>query len=155
MSGPLDRGDGPAARGSAPDFRYRHRVRYHEVDAQRHVYNARYLEYVDVAFTEFVREVGWDYADAVDRGFDPVLARAEIDFLAGARFDEVIEIVVLPQRVGNSSFEVRFEIRADPARSVAVVFARYVNFDTGSRASAPIPEAVRGRLEATVAKARA
>jgi acyl-CoA thioester hydrolase len=129
---------------------YRHRVRYHEVDAQQHVYNARYLEYIDVAFTEFVREVGWDYADAVERGFDPVLARAEVDFLAAARFDEVLEVVVMPERLGRSSLEVRFEIRAEDGRPVAAVFARYVNFDTGSRTSAPIPEAIGERLAASI-----
>jgi acyl-CoA thioester hydrolase len=131
---------------------YRHRVRYHEVDAQQHVYNARYLEYIDVAFTEFVREVGWDYADAVERGFDPVLARAEVDFLAGARFDEILEIVVTPERLGSSSLEVRFEIQVEAGRPVAAVFARYVNFDTGSRSSAPIPQAIREQLQARIQK---
>lgn len=155
MSDPLDAGAEPAEGDQGAVFVYRHRVRYHETDAQHHVYSARYLEYVDVAFTEFLRELGWDYADAVRSGFDPVLARAEIDFQMGARFDDTLDILVVPTRVGRSSFDIRFEIRSDREAGVAAVSVAYVNFDTGSRASVPIPEAIRERLEARVPEAEA
>ncbi len=37
----------------------RHRVRYHEADAQGSLFNSRYLELADDATTEFFRVLGW------------------------------------------------------------------------------------------------
>ena len=39
-------------------FAWRKRVRYAEIDAQAVVYNSRYLEYFDLALTEYWREAG-------------------------------------------------------------------------------------------------
>ena len=70
------------------------RVRYHETDAQHHVYNARYLEYLDVAMTEYLRDLGWPYAELVELGFDPVVGKIEIEFQRPAGFDEILRIEV-------------------------------------------------------------
>ncbi|HSC71381.1 MAG TPA: acyl-CoA thioesterase, partial [Candidatus Methylomirabilis sp.] len=39
-------------------FSFPIRVRYSEIDVQGIVYNSRYLEYVDVALTEYFRAMG-------------------------------------------------------------------------------------------------
>ena len=39
-------------------FAWKKRVRYAEIDAQAVVYNSRYLEYFDLALTEYWREAG-------------------------------------------------------------------------------------------------
>src|SRR5262249_11086983 len=41
-----------------PCFRHRIRVRYSEIDGQAVVFNSRYLEYADVAITEYYRSLG-------------------------------------------------------------------------------------------------
>lgn len=128
-------------------FVYRHRVRYHEIDLQGHAYNARYLEYVDVAFTEFVRELGWDYEDGVALGFDPALVRAEIDFRRGARFDEVLEIAVRPLRMGETSLVLGFDVGIAGGERVADVVVIYANYDAAARRKREIPAPVRARLQ--------
>ena len=40
-------------------FSHRFRVRWSEVDPQAVVFNARYLDYADIAITEYYREVGF------------------------------------------------------------------------------------------------
>lgn len=127
-------------------FVYRHRVRYDEIDAQHHVYFSRYLEFVDAALIEFVRALGWDYEEAVELGFDPVVVRAEVDFHRGARFDELIEIEVRPRRLGESSMEFEFPIEGADGESLADLVLIYVNFDVSTRRKRPIPEVVRARL---------
>ena len=47
-------------------FRFYFRVRYAECDAQKVVFNARYGDYVDLGFTEFLRALG--YASSARRG---------------------------------------------------------------------------------------
>jgi acyl-CoA thioester hydrolase len=121
------------------------RVRYHETDAQHHVYNARYLEYLDVAMTEYLRDLGWPYAELVALGFDPVVGKIEIEFQRPAGFDEILRIEVRPARLGNSSLDLAFAVRSgdDP---VATATISYVNYDPATRASRPIPDVVRERL---------
>jgi len=53
------------------EFRHQHRVRYHETDAQKFAFNARYLEWADVAMGEFFRALGGSYRELVELGFDP------------------------------------------------------------------------------------
>jgi acyl-CoA thioester hydrolase len=129
-------------------FVHRHRVRYHELDPHDHVYNARYLEYVDVAMLEFLRDLGWGFDQALELGFDPLLARAEIDFRSPGRYDEELEVVVSVRRLGNASFDIDYLIRTAAGRSVAEVAVAYVNCDPQSGRSAAIPAAVRERLGA-------
>ena len=127
-------------------FLHRHRVRYAEVDPHNHVYNSRYLEFVDAALIEFQRSLGWDGEAAFEAGFDPLLARAEIDFHGPAAYDAELEIAVVPRRVGSSSLEIVFAI-AEAGRPVAEASVRYVNVGADGRPR-PIPDPVREQLEA-------
>ncbi len=43
------------------DFTHLLRVRYSECDAQKVVFNAKFVEYIDVAVTEFMRYVWGGY----------------------------------------------------------------------------------------------
>ena len=43
-------------------FRHRVRVRYGEIDSQAVLFNARYLDYADIAITEYFRGLGISFA---------------------------------------------------------------------------------------------
>jgi acyl-CoA thioester hydrolase len=51
-------------------FYYPLRVRYIEVDVQRHVFFGNYLTYFDIALTEYTRAIGYYYPDMVASGVD-------------------------------------------------------------------------------------
>lgn len=132
-------------------FAYSLRVRFHETDQQGIVYHSRYLEYLDVAMTEFFRFLGWDYPDLVTSGFDPSLVKTELNFLKPAVFDEMIDIAVNPQRVGRSSLSLAFVIsRPGSEERLLSGLTVYVNVDPMTRTSRPIPSQVRAALERMV-----
>src|SRR5438128_12588907 len=83
----------------------RHRVRYHEVDAQGFMCNSRYLELADVAMTECFRDLGFPYRELVARGTDPPVVKANIEFRRPARFEDVLVASLTCLRVGVSSFD--------------------------------------------------
>lgn len=122
-------------------------MRYHETDQQGIVYHARYLEYLDVAMTEYLRHLGWDYRLLLAEGCDPSLVRTTLNFLRPASSDDEISVAVWPVQVGNSSFTLGFEIKAsadgEPLLAAETV---YVNFDSASRRSRPLPTSVRDRM---------
>lgn len=128
-------------------FRYRLRVRYAECDAQRVVFNARYGEYVDNAFGEFLRALG--YAEGGERPQPEVqLVKQTTEWFAPSRFDEVVEVRVAATHLGNTSLTICSEFRgfgdeALRARTETV----YVHVDPQSFAKAPLPAELRAALE--------
>lgn len=122
-------------------FRHTFRVRYAEVDPQKVVFNSRYLEYADILVTEFFR-------DANSRGMPEDIEfhvrRAEVDYIAPIRFDELIEGRLVIARIGNSSMETHIALHGaeDGALRANIVLVT-VHVDLPEGRPARIPDAVR------------
>ena len=95
---------------SLSDFRHRHRlrVRYGECDMQGVVYNARYLDYGDIAITEYWRAVGFRYMGEGAMEFH--VANATVDFKKPIKPDEVLDMWTRTEKIGNTSLTVITEI---------------------------------------------
>src|SRR5919206_3699851 len=94
----------------AGPFVHRLRVRYAECDLQGLVFNANYLVYYDVAFTELWRQGVGPWLRMVERGVDVVVAEAALRFRAPARYDDEIDLRIAVARLGTTSFATEFEI---------------------------------------------
>jgi acyl-CoA thioester hydrolase len=128
------------------------RVRYGEVDPQGIVFNANYLLYVDVAFTELWRELVGPWMAMTERGVDVVLAELNVRFRAPARYDDVIELRPRIVALGASSIQTETDILRDGQLLVATR-GRHVTVDTETWAKTDIPDWLRERLEAGIAAA--
>lgn len=87
------------------------RARYYEVDQQGVVFNAWYLAWFDEAMSGFLADRGLDSAVLAAEGLDFQLVRSEIDWRAGVRWGESVEVAVRPGRIGTTSFDVEFAVR--------------------------------------------
>jgi acyl-CoA thioester hydrolase len=132
-------------------FVHRLRVRYGECDPQGIVFNANYLLYFDVAFTELWRAAVGPWQQMVDRGVDAVVADASISFRAPARFDEQLDLRVQVTRIGTTSITTQIDVvREQDAlvsgtlRHVCVVADSTV---CNAPASTPWPSDIRLGLE--------
>lgn len=133
------------------DFRFHHdiRVRFADTDLQAIVFNANYLTYYDVAWTEYFREIGFEWKDILDLGVDTVLARTTMEFKSPARFDEVLEVHTRISRIGTTSLTFEFEIYpAGEERIVGSATSLYVCVDPKTLTSTPVPELLRERISA-------
>ncbi len=94
------------------DFRFawRKRVHFPEIDAQAVVYNSRYLEYFDIALTEYWRAVGLYDQTGVAGGVEFHVARALVEYKAPIQLDEEILICCRTDRIGRSSMTIALEI---------------------------------------------
>lgn len=124
------------------------RVRFGECDPQGIVFNANYLAYIDVAFTEWWREACGSYAAMVERhGLDVVVAEAVQRFRAPARDDDLLDIALAFPDVRTTSFTMAVAMtRAGEA--VLDAELRYVFVDLSTHEKAPIPLDIRTKLEA-------
>ena len=125
------------------------RVRYSEVDRQGIVYYSRYLEYVDVAHTEYFRAMGLEYQVLIEQhGFDPSVVKATLDYTRPARFDELLQVYARVVAIGRASFRMEYEVVRDRSREpIASAQVVYVNFDKVTQASRPVPETIRRQIE--------
>lgn len=130
----------PARPGFA--FSTRLKVRYAEIDGQKVVFNSRYLEYVDVAVTEY-----WEWAGqraACDPGWESHVRRAELDYLKPLVLGDTFDVFVRVEAVGTSSFTQRFELVhavTGELHAVALVVGVGVDLTTGK----PLPHSPRVR----------
>ena len=95
------------------------RVRYGECDPQGIVFNANYLLYFDVAFTELWRAALGPWQEMVDRGVDAVVADASISFRAPARFDDELQLRAQPTRLGTTSITTQIDVLREQALLVS------------------------------------
>jgi acyl-CoA thioester hydrolase len=89
------------------------RVRYGECDPQGIVFNANYLLYFDVVFTELWRAAVGPWQEMVARGVDAVVADASLSFRAPARFDDELELRARIAKLGRSSLSTEIEVVRD------------------------------------------
>jgi acyl-CoA thioester hydrolase len=89
------------------------RVRYGECDPQGIVFNANYLLYFDVAFTELWRDAVGPWQEMVGRGLDAVVAEASLRFHAPARFDDLLELRAQVTQLGASSLTTEIDVVRD------------------------------------------
>ncbi|MFA5963553.1 MAG: thioesterase family protein [Sphingomonas sp.] len=130
-------------------FSTRFKVRYAEIDGQKVVFNSRYLEYADVAVTEF-----WDWTGiaaalgAVWQETEFHVRHTEIDYLKPFVLGDTVEAFVAVTRLGNSSLTQRFELcHAQSGALHTVIEMVVVNVHLPSGQPAPLAPAVRGFLE--------
>jgi acyl-CoA thioester hydrolase len=121
------------------------RVRYGECDPQGIVFNANYLMYFDVAFTELWREAVGPWQQMPERGIDAVVAHAELDFRAPARYDDVLELRAQVVRLGGSSITTEIDAMRGEELLVAMRL-RHVCVSTETWAKTEFPEWVRRGL---------
>lgn len=126
-----------------PPFRFsvRQRVGFDETDAQGIVYYGRYMPYFDRARVEYQRELG--ILEAHDDREQFVMRRNEVDYLAPAAFDDLLEVLVRVARIGTTS--ATFEYVAYRSDGALLARARQVlvRIDLAERAPTAVPASFR------------
>jgi acyl-CoA thioester hydrolase len=129
----------------AGPYVYELRVRYGECDPQGIVFNANYLLYFDVAFTELWRAAVGPWQEMVERGYDAVVAEAHLRFRSPARFDDVLALQARIAELGTTSITTEIEVVRDGEVLVAGRL-RHVCVDAQTWAKTELPEWIRDGL---------
>jgi len=77
------------------------RVYYEDTDLGGIVYYANYLKFIERGRSEMVREAGVDQVPLRERGIIFAVRRIEADYLAAAKFDDVLEVRTSVREVGG------------------------------------------------------
>ncbi|MFS0862864.1 acyl-CoA thioesterase [Fredinandcohnia sp. 179-A 10B2 NHS] len=129
-------------------FSHEIRVRYSEIDGQKIVFNAHYHTYLDIAFTEYMREIlgpQW-IKDPHSLQFDPVLVKSTVHYKKPALLDDILTIYVRVKKIGNSSLTLESLITRD---DVVLIEAEMINanYDVVSKTAVPLPEKIKSKIK--------
>ena len=132
-----------------PPFRYAAfaRVGFSDTDAQGVVYYGRYLPYLDTARTEYHRHLGRVHAGNVDFA----MRALTIEYLAPARFDDLLEVFVRVERIGTTSItydHAAYRVDEDGDTLMATAKATLVCIALDQRRAVPVPGTFRSLVEA-------
>ena len=103
---------------SATDFRYEYRVTYADCTLGNHVYYARYLQILEAARGEFFRQVAEPLLTWQERGVTFPVVSCRLQFLAAARYDEVISVAMWLRELRGARLTFGFELAVAPGRRV-------------------------------------
>jgi acyl-CoA thioester hydrolase len=121
------------------------RVRYGECDPQGIVFNANYLLYFDVSFTELWREAVGPWQEMVKQGVDAVVAHADLDFRQPARYDDVLSLRAEVVRLGRTAITTEIDVLRGEELLVAGRL-RHVCVSTSTWQKTELPDWVRDGL---------
>ncbi len=124
------------------------RVRYSEIDAQGIVYNAHYLTYFDVAITEYLRALAYDYDGmTATTGLDFHLVKATVEYRRPIVKDAEIEVGIACSRIGATSVTWALAIFAGGDDVFATGEIVWVCSRVGAHKSHPLPPGLVALLE--------
>jgi YbgC/YbaW family acyl-CoA thioester hydrolase len=127
------------------DFRCldRLRVRWAEVDMQRIVFNGHYLMYFDTAVAGYWRAMALPYHETMAAmAGDLFVRKATVEYLGSARYDDLCEVGIRCERVGNSSILLQAAVFRGETLLVHGELV-YVFADPATQTSRPVPPELR------------
>ncbi len=86
------------------------KVRYEETDAMSVVYYGKYFVFFEVARTEYLKNIGYNYIDIEKEGFYFVVAESNCKYFNPARYDDDLKIFTRVEYIKNSSFNFIYDI---------------------------------------------
>jgi acyl-CoA thioester hydrolase len=114
-------------------FRHAHRVVYAECTVGNHVYYARYLDMLEAARGEFMRQLGCSASQWQEAGTAFPVIGVEIAYKGPARYDDLLAIELWIAEMGGVRLTVGFRILNDGGALLAEGVTRHICASTDER----------------------
>ncbi len=103
------------------------RVYYEDTDSGGVVYYANYLKFMERARTEWLRQLGFEQDELLEKeGILFAVRRVSVDYLRPARFNDELLVSASISKQGRASLTFQQEIRMLTARRCAVARCRWL-----------------------------
>jgi acyl-CoA thioester hydrolase len=120
------------------------RVWFSDTDAQGVVYYGRYMPYFDHARTEYHRHLGLSMGS--EQG-EFAMRASTVEYLAPARFDDLLEVFVRMSRLGTTSVTFEHAVYRVGDDSLMCTADQTLVFIDPARSKTAIPDAYRTAVE--------
>ena len=126
------------------------RVYYEDTDAGGIVYYANYLKFFERARTEWLRELGFSQSNLLEQSVGFVVKRVEMENVAPARFDQLLEVRTEIDEVKRVSLLFRQKIIDEKQKTLVNALVRVACVDLDKMKPIAIPQAVREELSGVI-----
>ena len=92
---------------------FKTRVYYYDTDKMGVVYHSNYLKWMEIARTEYFRDMPITYNDIEKEGFVLAIKKVDIEYINSAKYDDIIEIFVEIKKINNIKIEFYYEMYDD------------------------------------------
>lgn len=124
-----------------PQFEYRHRVRYRECDPMGVVYHTHYIDYLEAARTEALRELGLPYKHLETSGIMMPVVDLAVRYFHAARYDDLVRVTtIFGDEAPRSKVKIDYEVHRDRDDMLLLtghVTLCFINTETGRPTRAP------------------
>ena len=127
-------------------FTYRHRVRFVDTDASGRIHYTAMMRFFEAAEFEFMRFIGSPYEHIELRLESYPRVHVEADYLCAILYEDVIDVEVSLDRVGEKSYTLRFDVTkggATVGKGKIVVAC----MDKATQQSRPLPAPLSAKLK--------
>ena len=122
------------------------RVNYSETDQMGVVYHARYVVWLDVARTEYLRDAGMAYRELEAMGFRLAVGELTIRYRQPARYDDQVRVRCWVRELASRRVTFGYAIEeAESGRLLATATTAMLSLDA-TMSPARLPDAVRQLL---------
>lgn len=126
------------------------RVRYAETDQMGVVYHSNYLNYLELGRVEWLRSLGYSYAELEKKGVLLPVVNAELNYRFPARYDELIRVETEVSSIGKSSIEFSSQLFNEMDALVLEGKVRLVCLNADVFKPISIPEDLRSLISDTM-----
>lgn len=121
-------------------------VRYGDLDAQWHVNNTKFLNYVEQGRFAYIMNLGlFDGKSFLDLGL--IVADVHMSYQAPIELGQNIQVAVRVAHIGNKSLRFEYEIQdLDTGKPLATAETVMVSFDYHTHTSKPVSEEWRKKI---------
>lgn len=121
-----------------PEFRFPIRVYFEDTDAGGIVYHSNYINFFERARTEWLRELGFEQDQLLQRGIGFVVVHLSVNYVKPVRFNQLVEIRTRLVESGRASMTFAQEAVIDETNYVDGT-VKVVCVDTEKMKSTAIP----------------
>ena len=124
------------------------KIYYHHTDAGGVVYYATYLNFLEEARTEFLKNIGISVKELSEKGILFVVSRQEIDYKAPASYGDILHIGTRVSNISKVRIEFEYVIKNQDGKLVCKAKTIMACIDKDFKIIS-VPEAIRVILTKT------
>lgn len=118
-------------------------VRSTEIDVNGHVNNAKYLEYFEWGREEWYEQCALSYETFASMNIQTVTVNINVNYKKECRQGDKLTVTCQPERIGNSSYVLKQEIKDERGEVRADALVTSVTMDHSTRKSRVVPDELR------------
>jgi 1,4-dihydroxy-2-naphthoyl-CoA hydrolase len=124
-------------------------VRLHLTDAAGVLFFGNYFILAHDAYESMMESIGFPLDHfVIGANYMPLIVHAEGDYLTPLRTGHLVTVVVHVEKIGTSSYALRYDLSSSDGATVAVLRTVHVTVDRATMQSCPIPDELRAKLTA-------